>query len=84
LGAYKLDLTQAYDRVEWSFLEGALGWLSFHSIWVRWIIECVTIVRYSIRFNNTQLEPFHPSRGLHKMILYHRTFPFLSLMVCHR
>jgi hypothetical protein len=31
---------------------------------VQWIMACVTIVRYSVRFNNVALESFVPSRGL--------------------
>jgi hypothetical protein len=31
---------------------------------VRWIMECVTTIRYSVHFNNVALEPFHPTRGL--------------------
>jgi hypothetical protein len=31
--AYKLDLTKAYDRVEWCFLEGILERLGFQSKW---------------------------------------------------
>jgi hypothetical protein len=38
--------------------------LGFHSKWIQWVMECVIIVQYSIRFNNTMLEPFKPSRGL--------------------
>jgi hypothetical protein len=63
-GAYKLDLTKAYDRVDWNFLEGARRRLGFHSTWVRWVMECVTTVRYSVQFNNVPLEPFKPSCGL--------------------
>jgi hypothetical protein len=65
-GAYKLDLTKAYDRVDWGYLEGVLQRLGFHSKWVRWIMKCVTTVRYSIRFNNVPLDSFAPSCGLHQ------------------
>jgi hypothetical protein len=51
-GAYKLDLTKAYDQVDWFFLEGVLHQLGFHRKWIQWVMVCVTIVRYSIRFNN--------------------------------
>jgi hypothetical protein len=33
--AYKLDLTKAYDRVDWGFWEGVLKRLGFHCKWVR-------------------------------------------------
>lgn len=62
--AYKLDLAKAYDRVDWDFLESALIKLGFCSRWVKWIMTCVTSVRYSISFNGNQLEPFSPSHGL--------------------
>jgi hypothetical protein len=31
---------------------------------VQWVMECVTTVRYSIRFNGTLLDAFQPTRGL--------------------
>jgi hypothetical protein len=62
--AYKLDMAKAYDRVDWRFLERVLAKLGFHSTWIRWVMACVTTVRYSIRFNGKMLDPFTPSRGL--------------------
>jgi hypothetical protein len=29
-------------------------------------MECVTTIRYFVRFNNVTLEPFHLTRGLHQ------------------
>jgi hypothetical protein len=41
-GAYKLDLTKAYDHVDWGCLEGNLRRLGFQSKWIQWVIECVS------------------------------------------
>jgi hypothetical protein len=57
-------MAKAYDRVDWRFLERVLAKLGFHSTWIRWVMACVTTVRYSIRFNGKMLDPFTPSRGL--------------------
>jgi hypothetical protein len=62
--AYKLDLSKAYDRVDWDFLNKVLLKLGFQSAWVQWIMSCVTSVRYSVRFNGVVSAPFSPSRGL--------------------
>lgn len=64
LCVYKLDLTKVYDLVDWKYLEGSLVRLGFQSKWIRWIMECVTTVRYSVRFNNVLLDTFQPSCGL--------------------
>nr|ABA98911.1 retrotransposon protein, putative, unclassified, expressed [Oryza sativa Japonica Group] len=62
--AYKLDLSKAYDRGDWEFLEKALIKIGFCEQWVHWVMICVTTVQYSVYFNGTLLEPFSPSRGL--------------------
>jgi hypothetical protein len=33
-GAYKLEVTKVYDRVDWGFLQGVLKRLGFYSKWV--------------------------------------------------
>ena len=61
---YKLDLVKTYDRVDWSYLEGTLSKLGFAEKWVKWIMNCVKSVTYSVRFNGNVLKSFTPSRGL--------------------
>lgn len=62
--AYKLDLSKAYDRVDWDFLEKMLHKLGFCEKWTSWVMCCVRSVRFSVRVNGHTLEPFSPTRGL--------------------
>jgi len=62
--AVKLDLAKAYDRVDWSYLEHAMEKLGFHHTWIKWIMECVTTVCYTVRFNGVLLNTIQPTRGL--------------------
>ena len=62
--AYKLDLSKAYDRVDWNFLERMMQQLGFHHRWIQWIMACVTSVRYSVKLNGALSDSFAPSRGL--------------------
>lgn len=38
--------------------------LGFAPRWIKWIMTCLSSVRYSIKFNGTLLDTFAPSRGL--------------------
>jgi hypothetical protein len=62
--AYKLDLSKAYDRVDWVFLEEVMHKMGFSHRSIQWIMVCVTMVRYSVKFNGSLLEAFSPTRGL--------------------
>ena len=49
--ALKQDMSKAYDRVEWGFLEKILLKMGFQESWVAMIMECITTVTYSILVN---------------------------------
>ena len=62
--ALKLDTSKAYDRVEWVFLEKILLKMGLQDTWVAMIMQCITIVSYSIMANCEPKGLIHPSRGL--------------------
>ena len=49
--AMKLDMSKAYDRIEWNFLIKIMERMGFHPKWVGWIYECVSTVSFSIMVN---------------------------------
>ena len=62
--AVKLDMSKAYDRVEWSFLEKMMIRLGFHEQWVSTIMKCVTTVTYRIKVNGELTEEIVLECGL--------------------
>ena len=40
--ALKLDVSKAYDRLEWGFLEGMMTELGFLEVWVDRVMSCVS------------------------------------------
>lgn len=60
----KLDLSKAYDRIEWFFLEAIMKRMGFCEKWVTLVMECVTTVRYSIAHGGEVFGDIIPSRGI--------------------
>ena len=53
----KLDMSKAYDREEWQFLEKMMCKLGFFQQWVDTIMKCVTTVKNRIKVNDELSHP---------------------------
>lgn len=62
--ALKLDISKAYDRVEWVYLRQRLTRMGFEDKFIRWVMLCVTTVQYQVGFNGRTVGPISPKRGL--------------------
>ncbi|KAH9724450.1 reverse transcriptase domain-containing protein [Citrus sinensis] len=62
--ALKLDISKAYDRVEWRFLEQTMGQLGFSHKWIKLVLNCITTANFSIIISGKPKGLFRAQRGL--------------------
>eukprot|EP00253_Pinus_taeda_P032686 PITA_32686 len=60
----QLDLSKAYDKVSWTYLEAILEAFGFSKQWIKWILALIKSPRYSILVNGAPSAPFSQSRGI--------------------
>ena len=62
--AVKTDMSKAYDRLEWSFIQLVLERLGFQNIWVVRIMAYIRTVSYSYLVNDSVQGSALPTRGI--------------------
>jgi hypothetical protein len=62
--AIKLNMSKAYDRVEWTLFEEIMRRLGFAEQWISLITTCVRSATYSVLVNGSPLGCIYPTRGL--------------------
>nr|GEU84747.1 hypothetical protein [Tanacetum cinerariifolium] len=61
--AFKVDIQNAYDTVDWCFLKLILTFFGFHPNMIKWITACVTSTSFSISINGDIHGFFKGERG---------------------
>ncbi|XP_050211528.1 uncharacterized protein LOC126661709 [Mercurialis annua] len=52
--ALMLDMSKAYERIEWNFVKKVMRKLGFDHQWIRWIMVCISSVSYSVALNEVE------------------------------
>lgn len=60
----KLDLSKAFDKLSWTYIQQMLIAFGFGSTWIRWIMSLISSTCFSILVNGIPSRPFSPSRGI--------------------
>ena len=60
----KLDMSKAYDRVEWAFLEEIMRKLGFEERWITLMMAFMKLVSYLMLVNGELKGLIRPSRGI--------------------
>ena len=60
----KLDLSKAFDKLSWAYIQHMLKAFGFCSMWIHWIMSLITSTHFSILVNGIPSRPFKPSRGI--------------------
>ena len=62
--AIKIDISKAFDSVQWSFLINVLTTMKFPAVFTHWIKLCIITASFSVQVNGDLAGYFQSARGL--------------------
>lgn len=62
--AIKVDLAKAYDRVEWTMLQGILHNFGISEQFIKLVLACISSPRFSVLLNGSPFGYFEAKRGI--------------------
>lgn len=77
--AVKVDISKAFDSVQWSFLLAVLEALNFPEKFILWIKKSIELASFSIQINRELAGYFNTKRGLRQGCALS---PYLFVIVC--
>eukprot|EP00253_Pinus_taeda_P016597 PITA_16597 len=60
----KLDLSKAFDKLSWEYIQHMLLAFGFSTTWTCWIMNLISSPCFSVLLNGSPSQPFHSSRGI--------------------
>ncbi|XP_021771332.1 uncharacterized protein LOC110735449 [Chenopodium quinoa] len=73
MAALKIDMSKAYDRVNWIFILKILKAYGFLDKWVQWVEQCITTVSYKSLVNRRVTESFKGDK-IYEALSFHLSF----------
>lgn len=62
--ALKVDITKAYDSLQWNYLISMMRKMGFPNCWINWIHVCLESASFQILINGEPGKMFHASNGV--------------------
>ncbi|KAG7564158.1 Reverse transcriptase zinc-binding domain [Arabidopsis suecica] len=62
--AIKIDISKAFDSVQWSFILNALSAMAFPPVFIKWISLCISMASFLVQVNGELAGYFQSERGL--------------------